>query len=109
MNFLVDAQLPPALARWLTEEGYPSKHVNDLSMAQSRDQEIWAEAKRNNWVIITKDEDFVVLSGIDPSGSPVVWLRVGNCRRQCLLNWFGALFPSILDELAKGERLVEVI
>lgn len=68
-------------------------------MAQSRDQEIWEEAKRNNWVIIAKDEDFVVFSGIDPSGSPVIWLRVGNYRRQYLLNGFGAFFPSILDEL----------
>ena len=78
-------------------------------MAQSQDQEIWAEAKRNSWTIITKDEDFVTLSGIDSDGVPVVWLRVGNCRRQYLLDWFGALLPSILDALARGERVVEVI
>ena len=78
-------------------------------MAGSQDRAIWAEANKNNWVIITKDEDFVVLSSFDSSGPPVVWLRVGNCRRQSLLNWFGALFPSILSELANGEKIVEVI
>lgn len=32
MRFLVDAQLPPALARWLTERGHDAVHVLDLGL-----------------------------------------------------------------------------
>lgn len=39
----------------------------------------------------------------------MVWLRVGNCRRQFLLDWFSRLFPAIVDELTNGEQIVEVI
>lgn len=32
MRFLVDAQLPPALARWLCANGHEAVHVGDLGM-----------------------------------------------------------------------------
>lgn len=35
----------------------------------------------------------------------MVWLRVGNCRRQFLLDWFSRLFPAIIDELTNGDRI----
>ena len=42
MRFLVDSQLPPALARWLTAAGHPSEHVADVAMAAAPDQSVWA-------------------------------------------------------------------
>lgn len=33
MRFLVDAQLPPALARWIAAQGHEARHVADLGMA----------------------------------------------------------------------------
>jgi len=35
MRFLVDAQLPPALARWLSAQNCPTHHVADLGMDAS--------------------------------------------------------------------------
>ena len=32
MRFIVDAQLPPALARWLTVKGPQAEHVADREM-----------------------------------------------------------------------------
>jgi predicted nuclease of predicted toxin-antitoxin system len=39
----------------------------------------------------------------------VVWIRVGNCSNRALLAWFAPLLPSIVDRLAQGETLIEVI
>ena len=78
-------------------------------MEASKDHEIWSVASKNNWIIITKDEDFVHLATVDPNGVAVVWLRVGNCRKQFLLDWFSNLLPSIVAELTNDERIVEVI
>ena len=34
MRFLVDNQLPAALARWLTAQGHDAIHVLDVALAQ---------------------------------------------------------------------------
>ena len=58
MQFLVDAQLPPALARWISAQGYSACHVANIGMASARDPEIWNRAYGDDSIIITKDEDF---------------------------------------------------
>lgn len=40
MRFLVDAQLPPALARWLVERSHEAEHVFDLGMIKASDPKI---------------------------------------------------------------------
>ena len=108
MRFLVDAQLPPALARWLAERGYPATHVADHEMISAGDRDIWQLASKQGAVIITKDEDFVHLRGVHPTGPVVVWVRVGNTTRRALLERFSAVWPDLERSLVDGERLVEV-
>jgi predicted nuclease of predicted toxin-antitoxin system len=61
MRYLVDAQLPPALARWLVVEGHEAEHVIDRRLETASDREIWDFALETEAVIVTKDEDFAVL------------------------------------------------
>ncbi|WP_425571936.1 DUF5615 family PIN-like protein, partial [Nocardioides dubius] len=58
MRFLVDAQLPLALARLLEEHGHQAEHVTDIGPGDAPDRELWRYALDNDAVIITKDEDF---------------------------------------------------
>ena len=44
MNFLVDAQLPPGLARWLADQGHSAQHVSDVGLAGAEDSMIWNHA-----------------------------------------------------------------
>lgn len=108
MRFLIDTQLPAALARFLTERGYPSEHVLDVGMAQSKDNPIWLYAAQHQAVIITKDEDFADWVSRGRPGPAVVWLRIGNTSRRALLAWFERLLPIIVQKLQQGERLIEV-
>ena len=85
MHFLVDAQLPPALARWLANEGHPAEHVADHNMATASDVAIWRLAIQIGAVIVTKDEDCVRLRGGAETGPQVVWIRLPNTRRVELL------------------------
>lgn len=57
MKFLVDAQLPPALAHWLREAGHEAAHVEDAGLRESDDRLIWSHAQQTATVIVTKDED----------------------------------------------------
>ncbi len=109
MRFLVDAQLPPALARWPTAAGYQAEHVADLGVADARDLAIWDRALETAAVIISKDEDFVVWRSVRTPSPSIVWLRRGNTSGRDLLQWFAPLLPVIVAALEKGETLIEVV
>jgi predicted nuclease of predicted toxin-antitoxin system len=109
MRFLVDAQLPPAPARWLSKRGHPSDHVVDLDMDAAADRVIWRWAEREGPVIVTKDEDFAVWRIAYDSDIPkVVWLRLGNTRRSELLQRMELVLPKVVESLERGESLIEI-
>lgn len=108
MRFLVDAQLPPALARMLTAKGFQAEHVYDVELGEADDNRIWAYAKQADAIIITKDEDFIVLASFDPQSPRIIWVRLGNTTKQALLAWFEPLLPAIIASLAEGNKLVEL-
>lgn len=58
---------------------------------------------------MTKDEDFAALATLVDKPAAVVWLRLGNATNAVLRNWFGPLLPEILQRLAAGETLIEVV
>lgn len=109
MNFLIDAQLPPALARLITSLGHHAVHVEEATLLLATDEAIWAYALQHQHIIITKDEDFknVLLLSVT-SRTPVVWVRIGNCSNTALTRWFQPLFPQILEHLQRGEYLIEL-
>jgi predicted nuclease of predicted toxin-antitoxin system len=109
VRFLVDAQLPPALARWLVERGYVAEHVFDLGMARADDRAIWEYAIRVGAVIITKDDDFAERRTRTGGGPPIVWIRVGNTSRRELLTWLRFRLAPIMEALERGELLIEIV
>jgi predicted nuclease of predicted toxin-antitoxin system len=109
MRFLVDAQLPPALARWLAAAGHEAEHVADVGLGDANDRTIWDYALAAGAVIISKDEDFSQRKALGDDGPAIVWIRLPNTRRRQLLVWFEAVLPEILEALERGETLIEVI
>ncbi len=108
MRFPVDAQLPPALTRYLRTAGHEADHVADLGMEAASDHAIWLKAVELGAVLVTKDEDFVTLRALRPGGPPVVWIRTGNTTRDLLIETFSAVLGAIIEALDRGETVVEV-
>ncbi|MGH9928510.1 MAG: DUF5615 family PIN-like protein [Pyrinomonadaceae bacterium] len=54
MTFLVDAQLPPALARWLIQQGHTAQHGNDIGLREAADTEIWNQALSTGAILVTE-------------------------------------------------------
>ena len=109
MKFLVDAQLPPALAVWLQEAGHEAEHVEDVGLREANDGAIWAHALQSGAIIVTKDEDFAARSVQTAIAPIIVWLRVGNTTNRVLRAWIEPRLPGTMQLLAQGSRLVEVI
>ena len=106
----VDAQLPPALARWLAgEHGVNAAHVDEAGHLGADDPVIFAAARAGGAaVVVTKDDDFVRL--LDQHGPPpqVVWVTCGNVRNPELPPIMLAAWPQVAALLGGGEPLVEV-
>lgn len=108
MKFLVDNQLPSALARFLVAQGHDAEHVLNLGMDEADDRDIWSYIVSQGHVLITKDEDFLHLANRPGAFGSFVWVRLGNCRKQTLLAAFERALPQILISLQEGQRVVEV-
>ena len=107
MRFLIDAQLPPGLARWLAAQGYPSEHVDDLGLGAAPDGEIEARARETRAVIWSKDAGFADRARRS-AGLQVVWLRIGNTTNASLRARLAPHLAVIVAALQNGETLVEV-
>ena len=108
MNFLVDAQLPPAFARWISSQGHQAAHVLDLGFHTADDPAIWARARSEHAVIVSKDEDFVDHWLLSDQPVPFIWIRKGNCSNRALLAWLEPLWPDAVKRLEQGEKFIEL-
>lgn len=108
MRFLVDAQLPPSLADWIAQRGFSASAVRVLGLRESDDGSIFNFAMEQQWIVVTKDEDFVDRC-LRIAGAPqVVWLRIGNCTNPRLFTIVEPLWAEIIKRLENGDMLVEV-
>jgi predicted nuclease of predicted toxin-antitoxin system len=108
-RFLIDAQLPPRLADWLSERGHVAEHVNRIGLGAAGDSAIWQHMIRCRTTLLTKDEDFVALARENPSGPQVVWVRIGNISNHSLWRALDSRLDEIVQLLDAGERIIEVV
>ena len=85
LQFIVDTQLPPALAEFFRKKGVNATHVVDYpSGALTTDSEIISIAIKENRIVISKDFDFFdyfLLKNYPPA---VLLLQVGNIKNRDL-------------------------
>ncbi|HLZ75879.1 DUF5615 family PIN-like protein [Phenylobacterium sp.] len=107
MRFLVDEQLPEAIAHWLAGMGHEAEHVRTIRMGAASDQAIWDHALATQSVIVTKDRDFIEWSVARRPSATVLWLRFGNLQRSILLARLERAWPQIVASLEIGATVVE--
>ena len=110
MTVWIDANLSPALARWITESfaGIKAFSAVYLGLLDADDGQIRAAARQAGAVILTKDRDFVDAVQRDPMQPSVLWVRAGNTSTPAMKLILSSRLPSALDALGRGERVVEL-
>jgi len=106
MNFLVDAQLPPGLCRWLEARGHRATHVTAREDAVA-DEAIALWAEEDDLILVSKDEDFLTIRL--PDRFAFVWLRCGNATYRALAAWLEARWERVEESLASGEPVIELL
>lgn len=100
MKLLFDENLPPRLARTLSDAFPASAHVGELGLQTSHDLAIWDYARVNGYSIVSKDSDHYDLAILRGHPPKVIWVRLGNCTTRQIEACLLANTPVILDFLA---------
>ena len=109
MKIWIDAQLPPTLANWLTDNfNLEAVALRDIQLRDAQDTEIFELAQAEKAVIMTKDSDFIDL--VCRLGSPpqILWLTCGNVTNRNLRQLLTATLPDAIERLRQGEAIVEI-
>lgn len=79
MKLLLDQNLSWRLAEHLQDLFPGSIHVREAGLDRASDEVVWEYARRERYIIISKDSDFQQRSLLFGSPPKCVWIRVGNC------------------------------
>lgn len=108
MKFLVDAQLPARLARFLTAAGHDSLHTTELPDGnRTTDQQIATIADADGRVVVTKDRDFRDGHILQRSPRQLLVVATGNVSNDDLLRTIKAHLETIVAALNES-NLVEI-
>jgi predicted nuclease of predicted toxin-antitoxin system len=107
VKFIVDEQLPPAVADWLRANGHEAWHIHELGLGAAPDTSIWDRAVALDAVIVTKDQDFEARRRV-AAGPQILWVRIGNATRRVVLAHIDAAWSLVAERLRKGEPVVEL-
>ncbi len=69
---------------------------------------IWDLAIREDYVIVTKDRDFIDWARSRYPRARVVWVRFGNMRREVLQGLMDQAWPDLATALATNVTVIEV-
>lgn len=104
MKFLVDAQLPRRLATLLSESGYEALHTLDLPLGnRTTDNVINEMSVREQWVVVTKDSDFVDSFVLHRVPWKLLLISTGNIRNNELLILFFANLEKLMEGLQEAD------
>ena len=108
MKFIVDAQLPFALSRFLLKKGFDVIHTDDLpDKERTKDGEIRRISINENRIVITKDSDFLDSFYITGIPSKLLLVTTGNIKNSALLALFEKNINKII-ELFKEYSFLEL-
>lgn len=109
MKVWLDAQLPPALCRWLRAEfDIEAEVVRDLGLRDAEDLVIFEAARDAGAVVMSKDADFVDLVSLHGPPPQILWVTFGNTSNRAIRRLLTTRLPEAIRLLESGEPLVEL-
>ncbi len=110
MKLWVDAQLSPALAKWISENfvSIDGVAVRDLGLRDAEDQVVFFSAREADATVMTKDSDFLELQRRLGAPPKIIWVTCGNTSNVRLREILSSSLQEAVELLEGGEVLVEI-
>jgi predicted nuclease of predicted toxin-antitoxin system len=108
LKFIVDAQLPKRLSDFLNTKGHHSIHTLDLPQGNATtDRYIKEKAHREDYILLTKDDDFLRSFLIEQKPPKLILIKTGNISNEVLMGIFDKGFDVIIS-LIKQHSMIEI-
>jgi len=103
VKWLVDAQLPLALAVAIRMSGRDVKHTLDLTRANKTSDDVIRELlEEEDRILITKDRDFRISHTLQAQPKRLVFVTTGNIRNRMLIPLFMRNMATIEQAFERG-------
>ena len=104
MKLLFDQNLSHKLVGLLLDLFPGSEHVRQVGLQAASDVDVWSYADLNDFIIVSKDEDFHAQSLLRGFPPKVIWVQSGNRQTERI----HVLLRRNLDEIIAFEQGSEV-
>jgi len=109
VTFLLDVHLPRLLATFLKGKGHEAIHVLDiLNKARTKDTDIRRHADLNDYVLLTKDKDFVTSHTFLRSPKRLIKINLGNLGNEEMLSIFEKNWNGLSGVVTGPEYMIEL-
>lgn len=102
-GYLLDENLPTRLP---LASAFPVHHARELGPNRTA-SDLWAEARRQQWAIVSKDADFADRIMIANPPPWIVHLRLGNLRVAEFRAFLARVWPMV-EALLPAHKLINV-
>ena len=104
MKFIIDAQLPTALAAFLRNNGFDAIHTKELPYGNTTtDAEINRLSIAEKRIVISKDGDFYDSFSAKKEPYKLLQIKTGNISNEMLVDLFEKNLAAILAELNESD------
>jgi len=97
MKLLLDENLSDRIIYKIGDLYPESEHVKALGLVHTDDALIWKYAKKNNFVIVSKDSDFHQRSLLYGHPPKFIYLRIGNSPTSKIVDILRENFEIIIE------------
>ena len=104
MKFLFDENISWRIIKKISKNFPDSIHVSDINDKLITDYHLWEYAKKQDFLIVTFDEDFtdfLMINGFPPK---IIWLRCGNTTTQSIAEKLNNLKTDIFNFYLDNEQ-----
>jgi predicted nuclease of predicted toxin-antitoxin system len=107
VKLLFDQNLSPQLVEQLSDLCPDSNHVFRLGIDRAPDLDVWEYARREGFLIVTRDADFSDLCTMLGFPPKVIWIRRGNCSTNDIERILRDHYSDI--EALNGDKIIGVL
>ncbi len=104
LKLLFDENISYKLCQRLADIFPDSKHIKAFQLEKRDDIQIWAFAKREDFIVVTQDSDFNDISTLRGFPPYVIWLRTGNAKVMEIEKVLRQHYQNIVEIVATGKQ-----
>ena len=109
MNVLCDVHIALKVVRFFQSKNVKAMHVNDLpDSCYSSDKDICKFADQNNFVVVTKDSDFLDTYLVHQTPKSLIKINLGNVSTSELIAIFERHLDFFITYFEKGSGCIEI-